>query len=172
MPRTALSFLILTGLVICLLAADARAETLDGDVEEVKKSLLELKRDLAVLEEDLLYPASSQVAIYLSMDLSDFFELDAVSLRLNGKEVHHALYTESQVQALYRGAIQKLFVGNVRQGENRLTAFFYGKGPSGRDYKRAATVSFTKSFEPTYIELAIIDSMQKYQPEFRALVSR
>jgi len=146
-------------------------QPLESDLEQVKKHLLELKRDLVILEEDLLYPASTQVAVFLSMDLGELFRLDSVTLKLNGREVTHHLYTNNQVDALYRGGIQKLWVGNVKQGNNRLTAFFTGRGPSGRDYRRATTVEFDKSFEPTFVELAISDSTAKYQPEFRSAVT-
>ncbi len=152
-------------------AAPAPTAPVDRDLEDVKKSLLKLKRDLVILEEDLLFPASSQVAVYLSMDLGELFQLDAVTLKLNGKEVHHHLYTEKQVDALHRGGVQKLYVGNVKQGANRVTAFFTGRGPSGRDYRRAMTVKFDKGFEPAFIELAISDSDAKYQPEFKASVN-
>lgn len=144
---------------------------LDSDLESIKKDLLKLKRDLVILEEDLLFPASSQVAVFLSMDIGELFQLDAVTVKLNGKEVAHHLYTERQVDALYRGGVQKLFIGNAKQGRNRLTAFFTGRGPGGRDYRRAATVEFEKSFEPAFVELAISDSGAKYQPEFSAAVS-
>ncbi len=147
------------------------AEPLDDEMEGVKKALLELKRDLVILEEDLLFPASTQVAVFLSMDVGEFFQLDSVSLKLNGKEVTHHLYTDKQIDALYRGGVQRLFIGNVKQGSNRITAFFTGRGPSGRDYRRATTVEFEKSFEPAFIELAITDSTAKYQPEFRTAVS-
>ena len=147
------------------------AEPLDTEMEDVKKALLELKRDLIILEEDLLFPASSQVAVFLSMDLGEFFQLDAVTLKLNGKEVAHHLYTDKQVDALYRGGIQKLFIGNIKQGGNRITAFFTGRGPAGRDYRRATSVEFEKSFEPTFVELAISDSTANYQPDFTAAVS-
>jgi len=149
----------------------AQPAALDTEMEDVKKSLIELKRDLVILEEDLLFPASSQVAVFLSMDLGEFFQLDAVTLQLNGKDVASHLYTEREVDALYRGGIQQLYVGNVKQGSNRITAFFTGRGPNGRDYRRATTVEFEKSFEPTFVELAISDSTAKYQPEFRAAVS-
>jgi hypothetical protein len=105
------------------------------------------------------------------MDLGEFFQLDSVTLKLNGKEVAHHLYTDKQVDALYRGGIQKLYIGNVKQGNNRITAFFTGRGPSGRDYRRATSVAFDKSFEPTFVELAIADSTAKYQPEFSAAVT-
>lgn len=141
------------------------------DLEAVKQELLSLKRDLVILEEDLLFPASSQVAVFLSMDVGEFFQLDAVTVKLDGEEVTHHLYTDRQLDALLRGGVQKLYLGNVQQGRHRLTAFFTGRGPSERDYRRAATVEFEKSFEPTFIELAIRDSESKYQPEFSAAVS-
>lgn len=152
-------------------AAGVVAVPLDNDMERIKKELLKLKRDLAILEEDLLYPASSQVAVFLSMDMGDLFQLDSVTVKLNGKEVAHHLYTDRQLDALYRGGVQKLFMGNVKQGQNRLTAFFTGRGPSGRDYRRATTVEFEKTFEPAFVELAISDSGADYQPEFHAAIS-
>lgn len=158
-------------LVHATVAADTRDPALDTQMEAIKRSLVELKRDLVVLEEDLLFPASTQLAVYLSMDVGEFFALDAVTLKLNGKDISHYLYTERQTDALYRGGVQRLYVGNVKQGPNRLTAFFTGRGPQGRDYRRAATVEFEKTFEPTYVELKITDSTAKYQPEFVATVS-
>ena len=152
-------------------AAPGTTAALSSQMEDIKRNLVELKRDLVVLEEDLLYPASSQVAVFLSMDVGEFFALDAVTLKLNGKDVTHYLYTQKQVDALFRGGVQRLYVGNVKQGENQLTAFFTGRGPEGRDYRRATTVTFQKSFEPSYVELKISDSTAKYQPEFVATVS-
>ncbi|MCB1684028.1 MAG: AraC family transcriptional regulator [Pseudomonadales bacterium] len=146
-------------------------QPLGDDLEGVKQALLKLKRDLVILEEDLLFPASTQVAVFLSMDIGELFQLDSVTLKLNGREVAHHLYTDKQTDALYRGGIQKLYVGNAKQGSNELTAFFTGRGPGGRDYRRATSVAFEKSFEPTFIELAIADSTADYQPEFRSAVS-
>ena len=165
---------ILTGLLLVLhlaVSTPARGEPVADELEDVKLDLLELKRDLVILEEELLYPASAQVAVFLSMDVGEFFALDSVTLKMDGEKVAHHLYTDRQVDALYRGGVQKLFIGNVKQGRNRLTAFFTGRGPSGRDYRRAATVEFEKSFEPAFVELAISDSGAKYQPEFTAAVS-
>ena len=175
MRRTAPLNFIICFLALCLIVMGtvpmADAEPLDNEMEDVKKSLLNLKRDLVILEEDLLFPASSQVAVFLSMDVGEFFQLDAVTLKVNGKQVAHHLYTDKQVDALFRGGVQKLFVGNVKQGKNRVTAFFTGRGPSGRDYRRATSVDFQKTFEPAFVELAITDSTAKYQPDFNAAVT-
>lgn len=149
----------------------AAAPAAADDLEAVKKDLIALKRDLTILEEDLLFPASSQVAVFLSMDVGEFFQLDAVTVKLDGEEVTHHLYTDRQVDALLRGGVQRLYLGNVKEGRHTLTAFFTGRGPSERDYRRAATVEFEKTFEPAFVELAIRDSESKYQPEFTAAVS-
>lgn len=171
--QTVFALLLLGTVHIAAAASDVAPEAqppaqLDEEMEDVKKALLGLKRDLVILEEDLLFPASSQVSVFLSLDVGEFFDLDAVSLKLNGKEVTHHLYTARQIKALMRGGVQKLYVGNVRQGANRVTAFFTGVGKEGRDFRRATTVEFEKGFEPTFIELAITDDTGDYQPDFAA----
>jgi len=147
------------------------ADPAPSDLENVKQSFVELQRDLVILEEDLLFPASSQVAVFLSMDVGEFFVLDAVTVKLDGEDVTHHLYTERQVDALYRGGVQKLYLGNLKQGPHQLTALFTGRGPEGRAYRRAAALDFEKDFEPTFIELAIRDSEREYQPDFFAVIN-
>lgn len=139
-------------------------------LESLEEELVSLNRDLLILEEDLLYPASSRVSVFLSMDLGELFSLDSVTVKLNGRKVTHYLYTAKQVDALYRGGVQRLFVGNARQGNNEITAFFVGRGKKGREFKRATTLNFEKSFEPAFVELKITDSTAKQQPEFIAEV--
>lgn len=164
------------GLLACLFALPHAAVTDEGttpvstDLESIRMGVAELRRDLTILEEELLFPASSQASVFLAMDVGEFFQLDAVTVELNGQEVAHHLYTERQADALFRGGVHKLWLGHVKQGENQLTAFFVGRGPEGREYKRATSVAFEKSFEPTFIELAISDSEARYQPDFRASV--
>jgi len=142
------------------------AATLDGRVQDVKSDVIKLNRDLLVLEEELLFPANTQVALFVSMDVGKMFELDSVQIRLDDKLVANYLYTPLEVQALHRGGVQRVWVGNLKAGEHEIVAFFTGKGPHDRDYKRGATVKFDKSTEAKYIELRIRDSMGKLQPEF------
>lgn len=142
------------------------AQALDAEVETLKQQVLELNRELFVLEEELLFPANTQVAVFLSMDVGTFFALDSVELKLGDKSVSSYLYTEREAQALYRGGVQRLFVGNLPAGEHELVAFFTGKGPHGRDYRRGATLVFEKALGPKFIELRIDDTTAKLQPEF------
>ena len=137
-----------------------------GDLEDLKQEVLKLNRDLLVLEEDLLFPAQSQVAVYVSMDVGHFFDLDSVKLHIDNKLVETHLYTDHQKKALYRGGIQPLFRGNLKSGEHTITAYFTGLGPEQREFKRAATIELQKTDEPAVIELRISDSSGKQQPEF------
>jgi hypothetical protein len=146
--------------------ATAGVKSLDERIQEVKADVIRLNRDLLILEEELLFPANTQVAIFVSMDVGKLFSLDSVRVRLNDKDVASYLYTPAEVQALHRGGVQRVYVGNLKAGTHELVAFFTGKGPQDRDYKRGATIRFDKGTQPKYIELQIKDSTGKLQPEF------
>jgi hypothetical protein len=139
---------------------------LDDRVQQAKSDVLKLNRDLLVLEEELLFPASTQVAVFVSMDVGKLFELDSLQVKLGDKVVANHLYTPLEVQALHRGGMQRVFLGNLKTGAHELVAVFTGKGPHERDYKRGTTVKFDKASGPKYIELRIKDSTGKLQPEF------
>jgi hypothetical protein len=147
-------------------SSPAPATELDTRVQDVKAEVVRLNRDLLVLEEELLFPASTQVALFVSMDVGKLFELDSVQIKLDDKVVANYLYTPLEVQALHRGGVQRVYLGNLRTGPHELVAFFTGKGPHDRDYKRGATVKFEKGTDAKYIELRIQDLLQKLQPEF------
>jgi hypothetical protein len=141
-------------------------QSLDSKIQTLKQDVMGLNRDLFVLEEELLFPASTQLAVFVSLDVGKFFKLDSVQIKLDDKIVANYLYTEREVEALHRGGVQRLYLGNLRTGKHELVAFFTGKGPHDREYKRGATLKFDKQTEPKYFELQIKDDKQKQQPEF------
>jgi hypothetical protein len=144
----------------------AQFKSVDQDVQTLKKQLVDLNKDLFKLEEELLYPASTQVAVFLSVDVGTFFALDSVTVKLDDKEVTNYLYTEREVQALHRGGVQRLYLGNLKAGEHELVAFFTGKGPHERDYRRGTTLRIEKAVGAKYVELRISDRVAALQPEF------
>jgi hypothetical protein len=143
---------------------------LDARVQQLKSELVRLNRDLLVLEEELLFPAGTQVAVFVSMDVGAFFELESVQVKMGNQVVGQHLYTPAEVAALRRGGVQRLWLGNLKSGTHAIDAFFTGRGPKQgehqRDYKRGTTLSFEKTSEPRYIELRIRDAHGKLQPEF------
>jgi hypothetical protein len=144
----------------------ADTKTLDQEVQGLKKDVIDLNKDLFVLEEELLFPANTQVALYVSMDVGTFFALDSVTVKIDNKEVKNYLYTAREADALLKGGVQQIYLGNLKVGKHELVAFFTGKGPVERDYKRGATITFDKGVGAKYLELKITDRVAKHQPEF------
>ena len=141
-------------------------KSIDQEVQALKKEVVELNKDLFVLEEELLFPANTQVAIFVSLDVGTFFGVDSVTLKIDDKEVANYLYTAREAEALMRGGVHRMYIGNLKVGKHELVAFFTGKGTHERDYKRGATVKFEKSIGAKYVELKISDRVRKMQPEF------
>lgn len=140
--------------------------SLDQRIQDIKAQTLQLNRDLFILEEELLFPDNTQVAVFVSLDVGEFFALDAVKLSIDGIEVSHYLYTDRQLDALRRGGVHRLYLGNLKTGSHELVAVFTGKGPNDRDYRRATELVLEKTAGAKRLELKITDSEAKRQPEF------
>jgi hypothetical protein len=166
---TLLACAAVAGLAAAAMPSDAPPadfKTLDQEVQGLKKDVIDLNKDLFVLEEELLFPANTQVALYVSMDVGTFFALDSVTVKIDNKEVKNYLYTAREADALLKGGVQQIYMGNLKVGKHELVAFFTGKGPVERDYRRGATISFDKGVGAKYLELKITDRVAKHQPEF------
>jgi hypothetical protein len=128
---------VLLVLALSILSLGVQAEgNLTADIQQLKQQTLNLNRDLFILEEELLFPSNTQIAVFVSLDVGEFFALDAVKLSIDGEVVSHYLYTERQLDALRRGGIHRLHLGNLKSGEHEIVAVFTGRGPQGRDYRR------------------------------------
>jgi hypothetical protein len=172
MKAAFLSFLAAVAVTLPAFADEAAApaapdrSALDAEVQSLRAEVVDLNRDLFMLEEDLLFPASTQVAVFVSMDVGTFFALDSVQLKVDDKEVANYLYTQREQEALKRGGVQRLWLGNLKAGDHEVTAFFTGQGPHERDYKRGTTLKVEKGVGAKYVELRISDKLTQLQPEF------
>lgn len=143
---------------------------LDAEVQSLRRDVVDLNRDLFMLEEDLLFPASTQIAVFVSMDIGTFFALDSVQVKVDDKEVANYLYTERELEALKRGGVHRVWLGNLKAGEHEVVAYFTGQGTHERDYKRGTTLKVEKGVGAKYVELKISDRVRKLQPEFMVRV--
>jgi hypothetical protein len=136
-------------------------------VEALKKKVIELNRDLFILEEDLLFPANTQFAVFVSLDTGNFLQLDSLKLKVDGEIVAAHLYTERQVKSLQRGGMQRLYIGNLKTGEHEITAFFDGIGPDNKAYKQATTVKIMKETDIKSLEIKIKDQSSNFEPSIK-----
>jgi len=139
---------------------------LSREIQSLKSSVVDLNKDLRLMEEELLFPSSTQASVFVSLDIGQFFTLESIKLKLDGKQVATHLYSDKQRHALARGGIQRLHITNLNQGLHTVSAFFTGLGPNGRPYKRGSELQFTKGKGSQYLELAIVDDMAKQEPIF------
>jgi hypothetical protein len=143
--------------------ASSNNGALSTELEDIKKQVLKLNRELFILEEDLLFPASTQVAVFVSVDVGRFFKIDSVELKINDKNVAGFLYTERQRMALEKGGIQQVYLGNLKEGKHQLTAIFTGFDGEGRSKQRAITHLFEKDDDVVMIELKVEDNESNYR---------
>lgn len=161
----------LFGVSSTAMAAQAEAPTASADgelaqqMEQLKQQVLKLNRDLFILEEDLLFPASTQVAVFVSVDIGKFFRIDSVELKINDKQVAGALYTPRQRQALEQGGIQRLYIGNIKTGQHQLDAIFSGYDNENRPIRRAASYQFDKAEDAVMLELKLSDNTAELRGE-------
>lgn len=142
-----------------------RFRSIDQDVQDLKKEIVDLYQDLFQLEEDLLFPANSQTAFFIALDVGDYFKLDSVNLKINGKEVANYLYKASEIDALQRGGVHRLHMANLKTGDHEVEMEIIGKGANARDYRRNATLTFRKEVGAKYVTLEVTDRTRNQQPD-------
>jgi len=128
---------------------------LDEQVQEIKSDVLGIAAELNQLEEKLLYPSNTQVAVFVSLAGGETFRLDSVAIRLDGTPVAHHLYTFKELQALQNGGVQRIFTGNVRSGKHDLQVSVIGKTGSGADFQKSERFTVNKDVGPRTVEMSL-----------------
>ena len=136
--------------------------SLDDQVQEIKSDVLGIAADLTRLEEKLLYPSNTQIAIFVSLTAGQTFRLDAMQIKIDGQLATHYIYSFKELDALAHGGVQRIYTGNVPTGAHEIVVSVTGKTDSGKDFNRDETFGFDKGVEPKLlgITLAGPDSIQ------------
>ena len=128
---------------------------LDEQVQQTKSDVLSIAAELNQLEEKLLYPSGTQVAIFVALAKGDELRLDAVRLQIDGQLVAHYIYSAKELEALRKGGVQRIYVGNVGTGDHQLNVLVDGKLKGGADFNRAEHFTFHKEVKPKLVELTV-----------------
>ncbi len=127
---------------------------LDEQVQEIKKDVLAISAELQLLEEKLLYPSTSQVSLFVSLEKESSYIPDAVQIKIDGKKVAHHIYSFKEVDALYRGGVQRIYTGNIRGGNHQLDISVIGKY-AGSKVKQKTTYTIKKGVGPKLVEIRL-----------------
>jgi hypothetical protein len=155
-------WIALISLLICPVGALAAANeasrqemrSLDEQVQEMKSDVLSIAAELSLLEERLLYPSNTQVALFVALESGDTFRLDAVEIEINGQLAAHHIYSYKELEALQSGGVQRIYTGNVPIGEHQLAVSIIGK-QGGRDVVRTESFTFSKDVDPKLLGITL-----------------
>jgi hypothetical protein len=128
---------------------------LDEQVQEIKSDVLGIAAELNQLEEKLLYPSNTEVAVFVSLASGETFRLDSVEIEVDGKAVAHHLYTFKELEALRKGGVQRIYTGNIRTGEHNLKISVLGKSAGGSDFQETESFKVNKDVGPKIVEISL-----------------
>ena len=127
---------------------------LDEQVQDIKSDVLGIAAELSRLEEKLLYPSNTQVAVFVSLAEGETMRLDSVQIQIDGAPVARHVYSFNELEALKTGGVQRIYTGNVSTGDHRLDVSIAGKR-DGKDLSASEGFSFNKSVEPKLVGITL-----------------
>jgi hypothetical protein len=143
------------------------ADPLDSEIDRLKADVAALSQTLYELEEEVLYPADTQVAVFLTLKDRDGLELDTIELYLNDTPVASHLYTERERGSLKQGGVQRLYMGNLPHGAHQLRAVITARSANERFVRREVTHDFRKRPGESRIQM----TLDARAPDFEPVVS-
>ena len=135
--------------------AKEQMQSLDEQVQEIKSDVLSIAAELSGLEEKLLYPSNTQVAVFVSLAEGETFRLDSVQVQIDGERVAHYIYSFKELEALQKGGVQRIYTGNIPTGEHQLEVSVAGKLSGGKDVVATESFNFHKDVEPKLVAITL-----------------
>lgn len=133
----------------------AQMKGLDEQVQEIKSDVLSIDAELRRLEERLLYPSNTHVALFVALAKGETMRLDSVQIQLDGKLVAHYIYSYKELEALQKGGVQRIYTGNIPTGAHQLEVSVMGKLDGGKDYARTDSFTLDKGVEPKLVGITV-----------------
>lgn len=148
---------LMTGVAAAQEGQTERAELqgIDDQVQNLKKEVIDINKELSLLEEKLLFPSTSQISVFLSLEAKPDFRLDSVELTIDGKVVANYIYTYRELEALHKGGVQRLHSGNVTGGGHKLAVRVHGQSAGGAPFEETASAVIEKDVEPKFVEMQV-----------------
>jgi hypothetical protein len=136
-------------------ARDASLHSLDEQVQEIKSDVLAIAAELDNLEERLLYPSNTQVAVFVAVEGDDTLSIDSARISIDGELVSHHVYSWKELEALGKGGVQRIYTGNVRTGDHRIEVEVRGRRGSDKTFEIVGAGSFAKQKEPKRVGITL-----------------
>lgn len=153
-------------------AADAPAESselqgIDDQVQTLKKEVLQINQELSLLEEKLLFPSTTQISVFVSLEAPRNFRLDSAELSIDNQVVAKYVYTFRELEALQKGGVQRLHTGNIPTGSHNLSVLLRGRSAGGDAFVQTGSATVKKDVDPKFVEMRIDGTSGKPAVQFR-----
>ncbi|HEU4618467.1 MAG TPA: hypothetical protein VFV10_10520 [Gammaproteobacteria bacterium] len=133
----------------------AEMRSLDEQVQDVKSDVLSIAADLSRLEEKLLYPSNTEIAVFVSIAEGQTFRLDSMQISIDGQLATHYIYSFKELDALQKGGVQRIYTGNVPTGSHSIAVSVAGVTDGGKDFSSAQSFAFDKGVEPKLLGITL-----------------
>jgi hypothetical protein len=140
--------------------------SLDTNIQTLKMDIIKLGHDLGLLEKELASDKGEELAVYLSLDISEGFTFRSIKLEINDQVVTRQDFTDKEVEALQLGGAKRIYAANLPPGHYNMKATLSGLIGKNRNHKNSVNLSVDKGQTKKNIELRIIYVRQKFLPEF------
>lgn len=152
-------------------AADAPPEGselqgIDDQVQTLKKEVIQINHELSLLEEKLLFPSTTQISVFVSLDAPQEFRLDSAELSIDNQVVAKYVYTFRELEAMNKGGVQRLHTGNIATGAHNMSVLLRGKR-GGDAFEQTGTTTVKKDVDPKFVEMHIVGNSSKPDVQFR-----
>ncbi|UCB55662.1 MAG: hypothetical protein JSW45_03800 [Thiotrichales bacterium] len=139
----------------------------DTAAQAIKAEAIELLGQLQSLEQQLLYPAHTQVSVYLSLSENSSTVPQSISLRINDDIVTSHIYSQAELKALRAGGIQRLYTGNIKLGKHRLLVNMKESRKNGSTRNQEIEYRFNKNEKAEAIEIIVSNTNPHIQVKSR-----
>ena len=137
---------------------------LDSEIQAIKEEILDINRDILLLEEMSLYPHGQQLIVLVSVAPNSPLKPDSISLQLDGQMVSQHRYSSSEQAAMLEGGVHRLYTGRVGKGEHSLQVSVSGEQGKGDAFSQQRSVTLTKRAGRKYMELHLGSGDDSTQP--------
>ncbi len=138
--------------------------------DALRRSYVELRRDVMLADRSKLVPGESQVAVYVSVDPRATATLNSVSLEMNGTVVGMAQFSDRQRDALRRGASVLSYIGTTQPGTNTLTATVSGTRDNAKPFTTSTPLVLSELTAPRFIAIELSHTQTNDLPDVDARV--
>ena len=137
----------------------ASMQSLDQQVQDIKSDVLAIAAELRALEEQLLHPSSTQIAVFVELGQEQDVVVDSLQVWIGDETVAHHIYTHDELEALREGGVQRVYTGNLAEGEHAMRVEIEGRRSGLGRFESSEAFTLRKGVGPKKVGVTLRESL-------------